>query len=211
MKIPLLSYLASAAEALPMIVAAVTRRPVRGARGWIVAWTVAHIFVANAALLLALHHRPNLKLSGLTAPVTVAILLWGLSCLQDGEVARLTVRLVAGAALVVWAVLTAVFEDTSTFSRAAEPMLNLVVLGVAASTLLLRSRTSRAGLFDQDWFWISAGIALFFATWSAVGPLSSLLLGASPAVFDWAYRVVGVLAILAMVLIARGMACPVES
>lgn len=211
MTIPVLIHLAVASTALPMVAGAVTRRPVRGARGWIVSWCVALLASQYVALYLGLHHRSNLWVSLTTTPLSTALVLWAVSCFQVSEIARLTVRLALAAALVAWAVLTLLVEGTSTFSRAAEPMIYLICLSAAAGTLLLRSHASHVSLFDQDWFWCSAGIALYFAAWSALGPLSALLVAGAPELLVRAYEVNAVLQIGAMLAIARGMACPVES
>lgn len=207
----LLLYAAGASEALPMMTAALARRPVRGARAWIVGWTVSQLAFDQVALYLGLHHQRNVWVGYVSTPVETALLLWAFSCWQTGEIGRLAMRLALAATLAVWAVLTVAVENTSTFSRAAEPMLNLVCIGAAAATLLVRSHAARTSLLDQDWFWISAGVALFFAPWSALGPLSLLLLGGSPSLFSNAYEITAALGIVGMLVIARGMACPVES
>jgi len=109
---------------------------------------------------------------------------------------------------VAWAVLTVAFEDTSAFSRAAEPMASLMCLGAATFTLLTRSRDAVGSLLRHDWFWVTAGMALYFGMLSTVGPLSALLLGDAPGLMFQAYEVKSVLQAAAFLAVAGGMVCP---
>jgi hypothetical protein len=205
---PPLVYLGTAGDAAPLLVAAISRRPVRGARAWILAWCATALVTGWVSLVLASQGRHNLWLSYLYTPLSTGLVLWALSCWQPGETARLTVRLAIAPVLILWAVLTVAFDSTSTFSRAAEPMVNLVCLGAAAFTLLARSLRARGDLLHQDWLWITAGLALYFGTWSLLIPLSGLLMGAAVPLLRRAYEMQAVFEAVAMLAIARGIACP---
>jgi hypothetical protein len=207
-QVPLLVHVAAAADAAPLVAAAALRRPVRGARAWLLAWCGVVATSDGLSLYLALHHTPNMWLAYVFTPLSTALVLWAISCWQARELSRLALRFAIVAVLVAWAVLTAAFENTSTFSRAAEPMANLVCLGAAAYTLVVRSHSASAPLLKQDWFWISAGLALYFATWSAVGPLSALLVASTPQLMPRVYDVQSALEIAAMLAITRGVMCP---
>jgi hypothetical protein len=207
-RIPLIIHLAAAADAAPLLAAVAARRPVRGARGWLLVWCATIAVFNYTSLYLALHGTHNVWLSYIFTPLSTALVLWALSCWQTGEVARLTMRYAIVPVLVLWAVLTAAFENTSTFSHAAEPMAYLVCLAVAAYTLLVRSLQSRGDLLRQDWLWVTAGLALYFGTWSSIVPLSALLAGSAPALLARAYETQAVLEIAAMLAIARGVTCP---
>ncbi len=210
-KIPFLAYVMGASPAFPLVAAAGARRPVHGARAWIVAWCVALMAIQNLALYFALNHQNNLWVSPVTTPVTTVLILWALSCMQVSDTGRLAVRLALAGALVLYAVLMLLFESTSTFSRAAEPTIYLLCLVVAAATLVLRSHGTRESLLGQGWFWLCAGIALYFASWSALGPLSALLVDRSPELLSLAYQVHSVIEVCAMAAIAWGMTCPAET
>ena len=208
MKIPLLLYLGAVAEAAPLVAATAVRRRPRDGRAWVLAWCAVLVIVDGAQLWLARRGVSNLWLTYVVTPVGGALALWALSCWQSGQLPRLTLRLAIVPFLLAWAVLTLAFESTSAFSTAAEPMANLVGLGAAAYTLLARGYRSTGELLRQDWFWVSAGMALYFGASSTVGPLSALLVGSSPDLMARAYEVKSVLVIVAFLAIARGMTCP---
>jgi hypothetical protein len=201
-------YLAGLSEAFPLAGAAAARRPVHGGRAWVLLWSALLLVESGIELWLAVHGVRNVWLSYIFSPVANATLLWALSCWQVSDLARLTMRLAIVPLLAVWAVLTLAFEDTSSFSRAADPLAYLVGLFAAAFTLIGRSRVSTSDLLRQDWFWVSAGLALYTGTFSMVGPLSALLVGSEPALMVKAYQFEAALSVVAFLAIARGVTCP---
>ncbi|MGA2384570.1 MAG: hypothetical protein ABSG61_14175 [Gemmatimonadales bacterium] len=208
MAIPAVLYLGATSEAAPLVAAAVVRQPARGARAWVLTWCTLLVVADGAQLWLALHKINNLWIAYLVTPVGGALVLWALSFWQSGQLPRLTLRLAIVPFLVAWAVLTVAFEDTSAFSRAAEPMASLMCLGAATFTLLTRSRDAVGSLLRHDWFWVTAGMALYFGMLSTVGPLSALLLGDAPGLMFQAYEVKSVLQAAAFLAVAGGMVCP---
>lgn len=204
-------YLAVAAETLPLVAAAVLRRGGSGARGWVLVWCGLLTAGNLTQAWLGAHHVNNLWMSYVVNPLGTALALWALSCWLTREMPRLTMRLMIVPFLLVWAVLALAFDRTSTFSRAAEPLADLVGLGAAAYTLVTRSRTSSAEPLRQDWFWVSAGMALYFGTLATRSPLSALLVASEPALMIRAYEVAGALCIVALLAITRGVTCPTSS
>jgi hypothetical protein len=208
---PAVLYLAIVAEAIPLLAAAAARRGAAGGRGWVLAWCALLTGGNLTQAWLGTHGVNNLWVSYVVNPVGGALVLWALSCWLTRELPRLTMRLMIAPFLVVWAVLALAFDRASTFSRAAEPLANLVCLGAAAYTLVARSRTSSADLLRQDWFWISAGLVLYFGTLSTRSPLSALLVSSDPALLMRAYEVAATLCIAALLAITRGVTCPTSS
>jgi len=206
LRAPLLLYLGSGAEALPLV-AAVAWRRAHGARLWIAVWSAVLVVCDLLQLWLGSRGVHNLWVNYI-ATAACALVLWALSYWQSGDTARLTLRVAVVPFLAALAVLTLLLEDTSNFSRAADPMADLVCLAAAAYTLLARSLGSAAQLLRQDWFWVSAGLALYFGIWGAMGPLGALLVGASPGLLVIAYQVAMALNIAAFLAIARGVTCP---
>jgi hypothetical protein len=195
-------------EAMPLVVLAVRRSRPRGARAWVAVWVSYLLAVDLIGVTLAMRGIHNLWTSYILMPVSVGVALWALSLWQNNEVWRLTLRIAIVPLLLAWGILTLVLEDTSTFSRAAEPMVKLVTLGAAASTLVARSLSRRGDLLSQDWFWISAGMVLYFGSGATLGPVSSLLVGRAPELLTFVYGVWAFVGSLAFLLIARGIACP---
>jgi len=179
----------------------------RGPIAWVLAWCAVLVAVDGVGLWLGSRGEPNLWLYNLVPPVGGALVLAALAVWQPGELPRLTIRLVIVPFVLLWAALTLAFEDSSTFSRAADPMASLVLLSAAAFTLVTRTHGARTSLLRHDWFWVSAGLALYFGTASAVGPLSALLVRSTPDLMVHAYEVKSLLDIVAFLLIARGVTC----
>jgi len=203
--------LAVVAEAIPLVAAGVLRRGGRGGRGWVLAWCAVLTAGNVTQLWLGTRGLNNLWVSYVVNPLGTALVLWAMSCWLTKEMPRLTMRLMIVPFLLVWTVLALAFDRASTFSRAEEPLANLVALGAAAYTLVARSRESGADLLRQDWFWVSAGMALYFGTLSTRSPLSALLVSSDPALMIRAYEVAAVICIAALLAITRGVTCPTSS
>jgi hypothetical protein len=203
---PLTYYLGAAAEAAPLIAAAIMRRPQRGPRFWILAWTGLMVCCDILSFWTAYHGIRNLWV-GYLATVAGALVLWGLSYWQTGPTERLTLQVATFLFLAVWVILTVTFDDLSVPSRAGAPMANTVCLLAAAYTLLTRSLRSRDDLLRQDWFWVSVGLAFYFGLWNAMYLMQTLLFNRNFKLM-LSLDEIGLGAnILPWLVIARGMAC----
>jgi len=126
-------------------------------------------------LLIHLHHHNNWLLH-VTMPLEAALLLWSFSLWQNSEVARRAMRLVIPIYVVVWLVLQLFVERLDSVSQYAWPLSNLLVLAVAAFTLVSKSaRTSEPG-WRQPWFWISAGMIIDMGSQVAYNPITNILI-----------------------------------
>lgn len=208
MRVPLLFHLGAAAQVAPLVAAVLARRRLQGARAWTVAWCATLVVVDAAALWMGRRGEHNLLLFNLQTPVSTALVLWALSDWQHTELPPLTLRLAIIPFLAAWGVLTFALEDTSSFSRVADPLASLVGLGAAAFTLVARSHSASGPLLRQDWFWVSGGMVLYFGTATMLQPLSALLVGDAPQIVIRAYEVKSVLDFVAFLAIARGVTCP---
>jgi hypothetical protein len=207
----LVAIVGTACEATPLAVLAVQRRRPRGARAWVVAWVTFLLAVDLVGASLSIRGIPNLWITYILMPVSVGLALWALSLWQRTELWRLTFRIGIVPLLLAWGVLTLAVENTSSFSRAAEPMVKLVTLAAAAFTLLSGSLTQRGDLLRQDWFWISAGMVLYFGAGATLGPVSALLDRGAPQLLTFVYGVWTSIISLAFLLVAKGMACPAQA
>jgi hypothetical protein len=197
----------TACEAMPLVVLAFRRSRPRGARAWVTAWVAYGLAIDLVAASFAMRGLPNLWTGYFLMPVSVGLALWALSLWHTNEVWRLTFRIAIVPLLLVWGILTLALEDTSSFSKAAEPMVKLVTLAAAAFTLLSGSLSRRGDLLRQDWFWISAGMVLYFGCGATLGPVSALLNARAPQLLMLVYSVWTLMGSFAFLLIAKGMAC----
>jgi hypothetical protein len=207
-KVPLLVHIMSVTEAAPLVVAALARRSIGGPRLWVLVWAAVQVCESAVQFALAAHGVRNLWVPYVFEPIGGAAVLWALAQWQDGPMARLALRLSVPAVLVTFALLTVLFDSTSDFSRAAWPMLQLVCLAAAAYTLVARSRIATGDLLRLDWFWICGGMVLFFGTFGILEPLSRALVRQDLTLFIRVYEVESLLATVAFLAIAWGIACP---
>jgi len=156
-------------------------------------------------LLSHLHHNNNWLLH-LTMPFEAALLLWAFSLWQDSEVARRAIVLVIPIYVVVWLVLQLFVEQLDRLSQYAGPMSYLLVLAVAAFTLVSKSaRTSEPG-WRQPWFWISAGMIIDMGSQVALNPIANILI-ATHQRSDLIFQAFGVVSILSYSLSTWGILC----
>lgn len=208
MRLPPLFLAAIAAQTAPLVAQAWLRSWPRGGRAWALAWCAFLLAMDLVGGWLGSNGRHNLWLYYIFTPVSVALMLWALSCWQLTELWRLTYRIAIVPLLLVWGTLTWAVEDTSTFSRAAEPMAKLVALAAGAATLVLRSYGGHGDLQRQDWFWISGGMSLYFGVSATISPVGAVLASARPDLFALAWNLKVALDIGAFLLIVRGVLCP---
>jgi hypothetical protein len=204
---PLVFYLGTLSQAVPPVVAVAARRRIRGARAWVLAWCLVLLAFDLVQMWLARRGQRNLWIVYVDTPLQVSLALWAFSCWQTRELSRLTLRLAVVPFLAVWAALLTL-ESTADFSRVSQPMASLVGLCAAAFTLLVRSYEERGSLVRQDWFWMGAGMALYFGLTVVIGPLSALLVGGDIRNMLVAYQLRAAVQIVALLLVAVGMACP---
>ena len=75
-------------------------------------------------------------------------------------------------------------------------------------TLVTRSSNEPDRVTSRDWFWVTLGTSLFFAFRMALPPFVELMLSTNRELTRLAYVVSAWADILAYILIARGMVCP---
>lgn len=195
---------------LAPVVAALRMRPFGAlpAPRRLVALCFAVMFVQDALLWwIGMQGRNNLWLTYFGVPIQTTLLLAAYAHWQAGPVARRAVRLAAIAFVAIWALLVAGFEDTQAFSRFTSPLQALLVVAVVAWTLVRCAARAVEPLAGEDWFWISAGLLVYFGTGVVLGPVSNLLLEHAPHLVRAAHLAKVVVNIVAYLLVAWGMLC----
>ncbi|HKT07165.1 MAG TPA: hypothetical protein VJR24_04635 [Gemmatimonadaceae bacterium] len=187
--------LAIIAELFPVLAAlAVGRRLSRPSRLIAVLFLLWFAEDLVDALLRHLHHGNNWVLH-LTMPFEAALMLWAFSLWQDREVARRAILLALPIYVAVWLVLQLFVERLDRVSQYAGPMSYLLVIAIAAFTLVSKSaHTSEPG-WRQPWFWISAGMIIDMASQVAYNPITNILIAThqrGTAIFQ-AFAAVGIL------------------
>lgn len=160
-------------------------------------------------MLLGMQNRNNHWVNYVATPISGGLALWALSHWQKSSLAALSVRLLVPLLGITWVGIVVRFENTKTFSLLAEPFAGLLILGAAIYTLISRAFAETGNLLKQDWLWVALGMALYSGVAVALPPTSYWLLARHPELVVKAYEVKSGIEILALLLISRGMLCPI--
>lgn len=206
---PWIAEAAVASQLLAPLAALRFGRRLPEGRRWIVAWALLLFAYDLTQFALLRQGRHNLWLRYPFGPIETGVVLLGLACWHGKAIPRLTLRIAVPLFALVWALLVVFVERTDTFGLVTGPLQSLVLLSAALFTLLARVRTQEGGLFDEDWFWICAGLSLWYGSASALEPLARLLVAGHPSVVSSAYQVKAAVDVFASFILARGMLCPI--
>jgi len=200
---------AIASQVLPPLAALRYGRRLPSARRWIFLWAVLLLAYDLTQVALLRRGQHNLWLRYPFGPIEAGVVLVALSLWHGDSVARLALRVAVPVFTLIWILLVAFVERTDTFGLVTGPLQALVLLVASLGTLLFRVRTQEGRLSQEDWFWVCTGLSLWYGTSAALEPLSRLLVAEHPSVVSSAYQVKAVVDILASLIIARGMLCPI--
>lgn len=131
--------------------------------------------------------------------------LWALSHWQYRERARITVLMVIPLFLVVWLALTRTVESLDALPKFVKVVEGLLIVAVAAYTLVMRSQHISGPLTAYPWFWVSSALVMYLAFGAILTPVASLLLPRAPDLVIKMYLVNSVLLIVCNLLFARAM------
>ncbi|HEU4828386.1 MAG TPA: hypothetical protein VFT04_04250 [Gemmatimonadales bacterium] len=194
-----------ASFAIPAIAALLYR--VRSPSQRIIGAYCALGFVQSISLsMLAARGTHNLWLLHLFVPLQGTMFLWALALWQTRERARITVFMAIPLFLVAWLALTLTVESFDAFPRYVKIIEGLLVIAVAAYTLVARSQYITEPVTSYAWFWVSAALVMYLSFGAILSPISSLLLPLAPERVIVMIRVNGVLLIICNLLFARAMA-----
>jgi hypothetical protein len=200
-------YAAWIAQLLPPLAALRYRGRLPTARRWIAIWTLMLFVWDGASLLMAQGAQRNLWLWYVVAPLADCVMLWTLSLWQQHPVARLTYRSAIPIFVAVWIGLVVGIERTDAFSLFAFPFEGVVLLVASLYTLVSRALNEEQGVTARDWFWISLGLSLYYASGAALQPFARML-SEHRELVTLAYQTKAWADLTASILIARGMLCP---
>jgi hypothetical protein len=207
--IPWVLYAASLSQALPLLAAFRYGRKLPAARKWVVLWCAAMLASDAAQLVLrGSDGTHNLWVEYIVVPLHSAIMLWTLSLWQMDPVSRLAFRVAIPLHLLALAALIPAAESAAAFNQFTRPFQSLVLMAASLYTLVRRASAEPERVTSRDWFWITLGTSMFFAIRVALAPFVAIMLGTNTQLTRLAYLVSAWIDIAALVLIARGMVCP---
>lgn len=198
---------ANAAEVTPLL-AAVRVRP----------WLTPALRLMTAVFALAIsqevanawltsRHVHNIWLNNVLMPVYTALYLWAFSLWQTGAVSRLAMRLAIALFFVVWLASTVLMGGITRFPRVAGPIQSMLLVCVAAYTLVTAAMRATDPVWRHDWFWISAGVLLTFGTSTLLDPITGQLAYTHPATAKSVIAIWNVIDGVSSLLITGGFLC----
>ena len=206
--IPLVLYGATAAQVLPILAAARYGPRLPPARRWLALWCFTLVVSDVAQFWVGSGGTNTLWMQYIAVPTQNAIMLWTLSLWQPDPVSRLAFRVAIPLDVLALLALIPAAQSAAVFNQFTWPFQALVLLAGSLYTLVRRSISEPDRVTSRDWFWISLGTSLFFAFRMALPPFVELMLPANRELTRLAYVVSAWADILAYILIARGMLCP---
>ncbi|MEP6573306.1 MAG: hypothetical protein ABJD11_11450 [Gemmatimonadota bacterium] len=205
----LLASVATLSMIPPLIVAARRWSMLPRARQFLAA-QVALAFVMDAGMFaLGRMGLNNLWIAHIGEPLQTALILCGFSFWQRHEVARLALRVSVPLVLMLWLTLTIGFENATQFSRFSAPFQSILLVAVAAYTVVTCAAVATDPLPLHDWFWFGVGIMLYYGTYAIVEPVSQLLIPSAPGRVWTIFGVRAIIAVFVNLLYLKGMLCRV--
>lgn len=205
--IPWVLFAATYAQVLPLLAAVRYGIRLPLPRRWVLVWCLA-LLASDAAQYWLRDSGNNLWVQYTFVPLHNAIMLWALSLWQQDPVSRLAFRVAIPLDLLALAALIPAWHSAATFNQFTWPFQALVLLAGSLYTLVSLSIKEPERVTSRDWFWVTLGTSLFFAFRMALPPFVELMLSTNRELTRLAYVVSAWADILAYILIARGMVCP---
>lgn len=197
---------------LAPVAAALAQRDVLYRALRLVAACFALMFLQDAASWwMAERGINNHWLSHVGTPLQTLLLLFALAEWQLGQTGRRAVQLAAAGFVLLWGGLIVALENPLTFSLFTQPLQAILVVCVAAWTMVRRLARTLDTPLAEPWFWIISGLLLYFGTGVVLSPVSNLLMRSAPDLIVTAYVAKAVVNIVAYLLVARGMLCRMPS
>jgi hypothetical protein len=208
-RIPLISYVASASQGLPILASFRFGRALPPARRWLVGWATLLLVEDAVSLWYAMHHTENLWLRYVVGPLAIGTVLMALSYWQPSSRLRTIYRLMIPFLVLTSIAAVTLIEDTSTHSIVTGPFKNLILFAASLATVLTCAWRLEGSLTRQDWFWIGIGLALEFGSNAGFDPIARILVGQDLPTLVRIHEVGAWIDLAAFLLIARGMLCPI--
>ena len=202
----ILPYIFIASFAVPAI-AGLRRRPLSLPLKLLAIYSAVTLAESCLMAYFSSRDQRNIWMIHLFTPFEASMFLWMFSRWQVREVARLTVLIAIPMFLVFWSFLTVTTESLSEFPVYGKSAEAILLVAVAAWTLVTRSSRLLMPLTRYSWFWVCVGTLVYFPFLSALNPISRLLVTENRELVITMFQVNAVLGTAANLLFAWGMLC----
>jgi hypothetical protein len=209
LKIPLISYIAGASQAFPILASLRYGRRLPTARRWILVWAAVLLLADVIGFWYSLHHTRNLWLAYFTGPLELSAGLMALSYWQLSSRARFLFRAAIPFFVLTSAVLAVLIEDTDSYSLITGPFESLILFTASLATLLACAWRLEGSLARQDWFWVGVGLALLYGSNAGFDPIARALVRPDLSTLVTIHKMEAWIDLAASLLIAGGILCPI--
>lgn len=152
--------------------------------------------------------RTNIWVAHIVMPIEAMIIVYTFAAWQVDRSTHLWLSRAAPLMLLFWVPAVLGWEPLNDFNIGTDSMEAIICLAVAAYTVVRRFFEDDGPAVDRDWFWIGAGVMLYFATSALMLPLIGYLSKVSRDTAIATLSVQGGFGVFANVLYYYGMRCP---
>ena len=158
-------------------------------------------------IALTLRGTMNLWLIHVFTPIEVVLVLLAFSRWQVRESSRTMLLSIIPLFLVTWAFLLATADSLAEFPIYGRTLAALLIIAVAAYTLLVQSQHAATLVTSYPWFWVSVGLLVYFPYLVLLNPLSATLRDRRDDLIFTLYQANGALMILSNFFITWAIRC----
>jgi hypothetical protein len=200
-------YAAIVAQGLPFLAALPRWRANPAPRQWTAFWGLTLVASDMISGAVTKFRGNNVLVLYLYIPPTLALILWVLSLWQEQRLWRTVYRIATALGLTLLPLLLLAPRPGGLIDDLGIPTLRLIGLAVALHLLVSRSARAVEPVAEKDWFWISLGVAIYFAGSVALQPFVAYARKSQPELLLPGYLIKAAVDIVAFLLITVGMLC----
>jgi len=194
---------------LPPLAVAVRRWPLLSSSLRCFAGYLAlELVIGLASFVLGRLEINNHLVAVIGVPIETALILFAFAGWQVDQPAHRLLRTLAPFTALFWLPPLLGWEALHDFSLVTDSAQAILCLAVAAFTLVRRSFARGGPATHEDWFWISGGVMLYFATYALVNPLTRYFMTHAPSAAVAVLTVTAGVHVCANLLFTLGMRCP---
>jgi hypothetical protein len=154
--------------------------------------------------------KTNIWVPHLGVPVQTMIIVFAFAAWQVDHATRGFLQRVAPAMLLFWVPPLVGWEPLNAYSVGTEWIQAIICVAIAAYTLVRRFFEDSGPAVEHAWFWIGAGVMLYYATFALFMPLIGYFVRISMGTAVAMLTVHGGFQVFANILYYYGMRCPIS-
>jgi len=154
--------------------------------------------------------KTNIWVPHLGVPVETMIIVFAFAAWQVDQATRVFLQRVAPAMLLFWVPPLVGWVPLNANSVGTEWVQAIICVAIAAYTLVRRFFEDSGPAVEHAWFWIGAGVMLYYATFALITPLIGYFVRISTDIAIAMLTVHGGFQVFANIIFYFGMRCPIS-